>query len=55
MSTEQSASSSQPEQRVCARCGQKIPPKAMLVASEGGHLLCLACQIKAGQERGLRH
>jgi len=44
-----------PSQRVCERCGQKIPFGAKLAATEDGKLLCLACRIRAAQERGLRH
>jgi hypothetical protein len=40
-----------PEQRICDRCGQKIPPSAKLAATEDGQLLCLACRIRAAQER----
>jgi hypothetical protein len=40
--------STAPPQRVCDRCGQKIPPSAKLAATKDGKLLCLACRIKVG-------
>ena len=44
-----------PAQRVCERCGQKIPATAKLAATEEGRLLCLGCRIRAAQDRGLKH
>jgi hypothetical protein len=48
------ADDSPPAQRVCGRCGQKIPAGAKLAATEDGQLLCLACRIRAAQERSVR-
>lgn len=53
--SEEKAMSEPAAPKVCARCGQKIPSKSKLSAVEEGQLLCLACQIRAAQDRGLRH
>jgi len=43
-------------QRICDKCGQKIPSMSKLATRENGRDLCLACQIREAQdEKGLRH
>jgi len=43
-------------QRICDRCGLKIPSMSKLATHENGRDLCLACQIREAQEeKGLRH
>jgi len=47
-------------QRICDRCGLKIPSMSKLATRSGvdgaGRDLCLACQIREAQEeKGLRH